>query len=199
MLKMIGDTTENLKERGLNWKEDQMELISVSFEEKIGDLKIEEGREEYVIKEVDSLRTMEALITKDADSMSAMRFRMNKANKAMWMDMKLLQEQRDGGRKKTQKVQGSGTSVHPSLMRKLELEWNKEMIDALHGWECRNLDLMGSRGWTNWGLSLEWFRVNQIRKARQRFIEGGRENIERLVLQRIWNCKEKVLDKERER
>ena len=66
---------------------DQMELISWGLEEKVEDPKIEEGGKEYRIKEVDSLRTMGALITKEADSMTAMKFRMNKADKAMWMDM----------------------------------------------------------------------------------------------------------------
>ena len=54
----------------------------------IGDVKIVEDEKEYMIKEVNSLKTMGALITKEADSMSAMRFRMNKADEAFWMDMK---------------------------------------------------------------------------------------------------------------
>ena len=41
-----------------------------------------------MIQEVNSVKTMGALITKEADSMSAMKFRMIKADKAMWMDMK---------------------------------------------------------------------------------------------------------------
>ena len=40
MLKKIGDATGNLKERGLEWKEDQMELISWGLDGNIGDLKI---------------------------------------------------------------------------------------------------------------------------------------------------------------
>ena len=71
------------------------------------------------------------------------------------------------------------------------------MVDTLHGWESRNLDLMSSRRWAQMGLSLEWFRANQIRKARQRFAEGGRENIEYLVLQRIWSYEVKIFDKKR--
>ena len=71
--------------------------------------------------------------------------------------------------------------------------WNKEMVDTLHGWESRNLDLMSSKRWAQTGLSLERFRANQIRKARQRFAEGGGENIEYLVLHKIWIYKEKIL------
>ena len=48
-----------------------------------------------------------------------------------------------------------------------------------------NLDIMSSSRWAQTGLSLECFRANQIRKARQRFAEGGGENIEYLVVQRI--------------
>ena len=71
MLKMIGDATGRLKERGLDWKEDEMELIFWSLEEKVEDLKIVEGGKKYIMKEVDSLRTMGALMTREADSMSA--------------------------------------------------------------------------------------------------------------------------------
>ena len=43
-----------------------------------------------MIKEVTSMQAMGALISKEADSMSALKFRMNKADKALWMDMKLF-------------------------------------------------------------------------------------------------------------
>ena len=46
------------------------------------------------------------------------------------------------------------------------------MVDALHGWENRNLDVMSSRRWAQMTLCLEWFRANRISKARQRFVEG---------------------------
>ena len=42
----------------------------------------------YVIKEVELLQAMEALISKEADSMSALKFRMNKVDKSLWMVMK---------------------------------------------------------------------------------------------------------------
>ena len=53
-----------------------MELIPWGLDGNIGDLKIEEEGEEYVIEEVDSLKTMGGFITKEADSMSATKFRM---------------------------------------------------------------------------------------------------------------------------
>ena len=68
------------------------------------------------------------------------------------------------------------------------------MIDALHGWESRNLDLMSSRSWVQMGMSLEWFRTNQIREARQRFVEGRGRNIAPLLLQRIWRQEEEQGD-----
>ena len=66
-----------------------MELISWVFNEDVGDLHIGDGGKRYVIREVETLKAMEALITNEADSMSAMKFRINKADKALWMDMKL--------------------------------------------------------------------------------------------------------------
>ena len=41
-----------------------------------------------MIREVEALMAMGALITKEAGSMSAMKFRMNNADKALWMDIK---------------------------------------------------------------------------------------------------------------
>ena len=71
------------------------------------------------------------------------------------------------------------------------------MVDALHGWESRNLDLINFRKWARRGLSLERFRADQIRKARKRFAGRGGECIEWLMLQRVWGYKEKIFDKNR--
>ena len=49
--------------------------------------------------------------------------------------------------------------------------WNEEMVDMFHGWESRNLDLMSLRRWAQTGMNLEWFRANQIRRARQRLLK----------------------------
>ena len=49
-----------------------MELISWGLDASIGDVKIVEDGKAYMIKEVDSLRTLGALIKKEADSMSTM-------------------------------------------------------------------------------------------------------------------------------
>ena len=88
IIKMIQDATEELKKRGLDWKEDEMELISWGFYEEMGDIHLEDGGKKYVIKEVATLKAMGALISKEAESMSALKFRMNKADKALWMEMK---------------------------------------------------------------------------------------------------------------
>ena len=83
---MIGDTTEEL------WKESELERRS-NGNNALGDLKrkwrmclLSDGRR-YKIKEVNVLQTMGPTITQEADSMSAMRLRMSKADKAPWMDM----------------------------------------------------------------------------------------------------------------
>ena len=171
MMKMIGDAAGNLKARGVDWKEDQMELISWGREEQVGDLEIEEGGKEYMIKEVDSLRTMGALITKEADSMSALKFRMSKADKALWMEMNFQKNYviaEEGKHTRYREV------VRSCLLHSCESwSWNKEMVDALHGRKSRNLDLMSSRRWAQMGKSMEWFRDKKIRKARQRFVQGG--------------------------
>ena len=59
-------------------------------------------------------------------------------------------------------------------------------MDSLHGWESRNLDLMSSTKCIKRGLSLEWFRTNQIRMAKKIFADRGGGCIEWLLLQRIW-------------
>ena len=64
-----------------------MELIAWGLEGKIGNLHIEAGENKYKVKEVETLQDMGVLITQEADPMSAMRFRMRKADKAFWMDM----------------------------------------------------------------------------------------------------------------
>ena len=65
-----------------------MEVISWGLDEKIRNLGMERGKQ-HVIKEEDTLRTVGALITKEADWMSALRFPMTKADQATWMDMKV--------------------------------------------------------------------------------------------------------------
>ena len=99
----------------------------------------------------------------------------------------------EGKKHKTYRVVVQSCTLHSCE----SWSWNKEIVDTLHGWESRNLDLMSSRRWARKGLSLEWFRANQIREARRRFAEGGGENIEQLVLQRIWSYKENIFDLER--
>ena len=82
----------------------------------MGDIHFENKDNKYVIKEVTTLQEIGALISKEGDSMSALKFRMNKADKALWMDIKILQKQRNCSRNETQKVQRGGPIVHSSLM-----------------------------------------------------------------------------------
>ena len=87
--KMIGYATEELRKRGLDWKEDQMKMTSWGFREEVGDLHIEAGG---MIRGVEALKAMGALITWEADSMSGMKFRMNKADKALVTPNSLQQQ-----------------------------------------------------------------------------------------------------------
>ena len=54
----------------------------------MGDVLFEHGNKQYKVKEVKALQAMGAMITQESDSMSAMRFRVRKADKAVWMDMR---------------------------------------------------------------------------------------------------------------
>ena len=171
-----------------------MELISWGLCENVGDLHVEDGGKKYVIREVEAFKTMGAT-TKEADSMSSMKFRMNKADKALWMDMKFYKNKgiAEGRKHKRYREVVQSCIRHSSE----SWSWNLEMVDVLHGWESRNLDLTSSRRWVQQEMSLEWYRANQIRRARQRFVEEGGGNIEYLVLKRIWSYKEKILDTKR--
>ena len=139
---------------------------------------------------------MWAMITKEADSLGAMRFRMRKADGALWLDMEnCLQKLWNCTRKKHKKFR---EVVQPCILHSCEgWSWNKQVVDALRGWESRDLDLTSSRKWIKRGLSLEWFRANEIRMARKRFAERGGDCIEWLMPQRIWWCKETIFDKKR--
>ena len=139
-LKMIADATEELKKRGLDWKEDQMELISWCLCKDDGDLHVEAGGKKYVIREVEALKAMGALISKEGDSTRAMKFRMNTEDKALWMDMKFY---KNNGIAEGRKHKRYKEVVQSCILHSCEgWSWNKEMVDALHGWESRNLDLM---------------------------------------------------------
>ena len=167
IIKMIEDATEELKKKGLDWKEEEMQLMSRGFCEEIGDIHLENGGKKYVIKEVTTMQAMGALISEEADSMSAL----NKADKALWMDMIFY---KNNGIAEGRKHKRYREVVQSCILHSCESwSWNKEMVDTLHGWESRNLDLMSSRRWAQTGLSLEWFWANQIRKARRRFADGG--------------------------
>ena len=131
ILKMIEDATEELKKRGLDWKEDETELISRDFYEEVGDLHLEDGGKNYVIKEVETQKAMRALISKEADSMSALKFPMNKADKALWMDMKFYQSK---GIAEGRKHKRYREVVQSCILHSLK-SWRsiKEMVDTLHG------------------------------------------------------------------
>ena len=116
---------------------------------------------------------------------------MRKADKALWMDMKFY---KNHGIAEGRKHKSYRAVVQPCLLHSCAgWSWNDEMVDALRGWESRNLDLMRSRKWVERGLSLQWFRANQIRKATKMFAERGGQSIEWLVLQRIWVVQGEVI------
>ena len=74
---------EELRKRGRDWKEDQMELRALGFEEEMCGVLFEHGDRQYEVGEVKALPAIGAMMTQEADSMSAMKFRMRKADKAL--------------------------------------------------------------------------------------------------------------------
>ena len=124
---MIADTTEELRRTGLDWKEDQMELMVWRFKGKIGDVLLEVDKRKYRNKEVEVLQAMGAMITKEADSMSAMRFRMMKADKAFWMDSKKCKNKGIAGGRTHKRYR---EVVQPKILHSCEFSsQNKEMVD----------------------------------------------------------------------
>ena len=73
-----------------------------------------------MIREVKALKAMGALITKEADSMSALKFRMDKADNALWMDMKFYKNKGIAEGRKHKKYQEVVQSC--LLHSRLELE-----------------------------------------------------------------------------
>ena len=105
-----------------------MEVTSWSFCKDLGDLHFEDGGKKYVIREVEALKAMGALITKEADTMSAVNFRKNKADKALCMDMKFYKNKGIAEGKKHKRYRELVQwCIHHSCE---SVSWNKEMIDA---------------------------------------------------------------------
>ena len=92
-----------------------MELMAWGFEEEVGDVLFDYGGRRYKVKDVKALQAMGAMITQDADSMSAMRLRMRKADEALWRDLTFYKKQRNCRWEEAQKVQRSCAIVHSSL------------------------------------------------------------------------------------
>ena len=86
------------------------------------------------------------MIAREADSMSAMRSRMMKANRAFWCDIKKFYKNK--GIAEGRKHKRYREVVQPCILDSCEgWSWNKEMVDSFHGWASRNLDLISSKKW----------------------------------------------------
>ena len=69
-----------------------------------------------MIKEVETLQALVALITQEEfDSMKAMRFRMRKADKALWMDLMFYYKNRELPKEENKRYR-SGAAVYSSLL-----------------------------------------------------------------------------------
>ena len=114
-------------------------LFFGGLNEEVEEFCCEDGGNEYEIRKVDALQAMGALVTKEAGSMSPMKFRMSKADKAPWVDMKFF---RNKGTAEGRRHQRFREVVQMYDLHSCE-GWsgNKEMVDALHGWASMNLDM----------------------------------------------------------
>ena len=103
-----------------------------------------------MIRKVDALQAMGALITKEAGSMSPMKCRMSKADKAPWVDMKFFRKKETAEGRRHKRFR----EVVQMYVLQLCEGWrgNKEMVDALHGWASMNLDIMSSRSVAERGM-----------------------------------------------
>ena len=161
----------------------------MGLNEEVEEFCCEDGGNEYEIRKVDALQAMGALVTKEAGSMSPMKFRMSKADKAPWVDMKFF---RNKGTAEGRRHQRFREVVQMYDLHSCE-GWsgNKEMVDALHGWASMNLD-MSSRSVAERGMVQG--KPNQKKRDKDLSTEVER-TLEYLVLKFFWNYVEKMFDK----
>ena len=115
---------------------------------------------------------MGALVTSKADSTSAMRHRMCQADRAMRKDRRSCRIKGIiEGRKHERKTQ----VVQAWLLHTGERgQWTKELVDALHALESRNLEVISARNLQKRSTLVEIHRANQVRWAKKRFMDERR-------------------------
>ena len=114
------------------------------------------------------------LITTEADSMRALRFRMSQADKATWAEM--------GFHMHRGMIPGGGAGVCSSFWWGVAGRRNR--LTLFMGGRAGILVLLGIA--QNKGVSLKLFRANQIRTVRKICAKNGGEDMEYLLLQRTW-------------
>ena len=100
------------------------------------------------IKEVEAFQAMGAMITTEADSMSAMRFRMMKADRVFWTDFQFYKNE---GIAEGRKHKRYREVVQPRILHSCE-GWGWKQRDVLQGWE-RWWD--SCKGWENFVSAAE--------------------------------------------
>ena len=115
-----------------------------------GNSSFENEEQGYEVCEVESIQAMEALISAEADSMSALGFRMSQADKSMWADIELYKNKGslDKRRYRMSRAVVQACIHHPSE----GWSWTKELVDTLHGWESQNIEIIGARTRKNKGI-----------------------------------------------
>ena len=91
LCRMMGETTAELDARGLVWKKEEIEFMEYGHDyEEVGDFDLEQGGRSCMVRDVKTLKGTGALITNEADSMGALKFRMSQVDRPSWADMKFL-------------------------------------------------------------------------------------------------------------
>ena len=96
-------------------EEEEMELMSWELYDEMEDIYFENRERGICDQRSDNLASPGALISKEADSMSALKFRTNKSDKALWMDIKFYKNQGIAAGRKHNKVQRGGAIVQSPL------------------------------------------------------------------------------------
>ena len=143
-----------------------------------GNMSFEHGKQGDEVCAVESLWTMVAFITAEADATIAFEVLDESGSESFvgWHEVckraEVKPERKKHGR--------CPAVVEACILHSGEgWRWTKELVDTLlHAWESRNLEVVATRNRKDEGISLELFQAYQICMARMRFAKNGGEEIE---------------------
>ena len=153
IFKMIEGSIKELM-KGLDWKEEEMQLMSWGFCEEIGDVHLKNRDKSYVIQEVTSgCADPQRIGLDEYPDVSD-----EQGGQSLVVGHDIIQKNQ--GTAEGRKHKRYRELVPSCILHSCDSwSWNKEMVNTLHGWESRKLDLlsfeeMGSNG-TGFGMVLD--------------------------------------------